>query len=107
MKLSEVFALAKAELASYSERHTSPFICWRLSALVRAKTIHVKDWNLATAVIRERLDGHISLESWLYAHFGLELWSQARALPDYKERRVETRMRWLDSLIAEFRAEGD
>ena len=96
MKTSEGFRLARARVAGGVE-----FICHALDYV--GAPIDCK------ALISERMGFggglRMSLESWLQNEHGIDVFELCAGKPE-KQMRLY-RLRWLDSLIAEFEAKGD
>ena len=96
MKISEEFKLARNLIDNYKER----YICHALEHSVKYKNDPTP--TPAMKVIKDRLNGHDRLESWVYAKVGYKVWGNNKT----KGMRA-TRLAWLDSLIAEFEAKGE
>lgn len=110
MKTSEAFKQAKQCLTPIGQ---AKYICHALAeaAYTREAVIGGFDWHAiyttrksgfktAIKVITDRIGSDAPLESWLNAR-SIKYW-------EYKPTQREAyRHRWLDSLIAEFEAQGD
>lgn len=111
MKTSEILKLTKKELKKsgpYEAEHTK-FICLAIKDLPVSLDILSKDRrNSVRAIIQSRItrdigDKGTTLESWLYYMHGIG----AATHPNFLTRVYATRLAWVDSLIAEFDANGD
>ncbi len=92
LELVEVFKAAKSLIEDKSER----FICLAIGATGRMNL----RW-LARNIITGRLAGAYTCEAWLEEH-GIKSDEFLTEDPQGKQWMREYRLRWLDSLIAEF-----
>ena len=95
MKISEEFKLARVLIENYEDS----YICYALQHSVKYKNDPTP--TPAMRVIKDRLNGHFCLESWVYAKVGYKVWDNNKT-----KTMKATRLAWLDSLIAEFEAKG-
>lgn len=110
LNLCQRIAMARLfeKALKYIENGERRYICHALEAVALSKQTHRDTYNRARALIRERLQGKPSLESWLEFEYPLLLTdayklqadSDRYFLVDTKYR--ETRVAWLKSLIEEF-----
>ena len=123
MKLSEVFAAAKLQLAMPSDingdgtvkdngqkKRKRLYICYAIDAAHDAGTVSLRDARRAIQFITDRLDGLIFLESWVQKRVGYDViceWRSRHSVLEFRQKMQATRHAWLDSLIAEFAAKGD
>jgi hypothetical protein len=111
MKTSEVFKQAKRCLAmDYSETCNTPtkekFICIAVTtAAAYTKRMTVADVKRCEGIVKSRMDGEYTLESWLVDRGCIPV----KFLNDRNilDRIQAHRHAWLDLLIAEFEAKGD
>jgi hypothetical protein len=111
MKTSEILKLTKKELEKsgpYESDHNK-FICLVIKDLPVSLDVLSKDRrNSVRAIIQSRItrdigDKGTTLESWLYYMHGIGEGTH----PNFRNRVYTTRLAWVDSLIAEFKALGD
>ncbi len=112
MKTSEVFKLAKQQLATtygetgyYNRAGKEQFICVAIhTASAHTKRITDEDIERCIDIVEARLGGSHTLESWLVDKGCLPCngWTTAD-----RDRAQQHRHAWLDMLIAEFEAQGD
>lgn len=105
MKLSKLFSLVLKEFEiAQKESRKLIFIC---RVINENPKITVQDAIRAKDLINSRLSGHLSLESWLYSHVPeIEIYT-AKRNNTFHKKVLATRIAWLNSLIAEFKAKGD
>lgn len=92
LTLVNVFRLVREEIANKKEY----YICITIHSLVEGGSITYRDMQAAKNVIQGRMGGYASLDAWLEHKHGIP------AIKLTKTRMREYRLRWLDSLIAEF-----
>jgi hypothetical protein len=107
MKTTKVFRLAKQLVATnYNVLiGQEEYICHAIEKLYGDMKITLRDRNRNKKIIRDRLDGVISYETWLIRNYKINL-----EISDYHKRSDKlqvSRHAWLDSLIKEFEAIGD
>jgi hypothetical protein len=111
MKTSEVFTRAKQHLAkdfkeTLNGSGKEKFICIAITvAAANCKRITDKDVERCEDVIKSRMDGEYTLEGWLTVRGCIPVdFLTAYAAQD----RIQAyRHAWIDSMIAEFEAQGD
>jgi hypothetical protein len=96
--LVEAFKLVKGQLKPHSYESAEKFICCALDRLATKGRVSDEISNLAQQrVIEPRLEGELTLESWLGAK-GVNPW----VYPNMRELMHNHRQQWLDLLIKEF-----
>lgn len=96
MKTSEMLEIIKPHLWDGSiDGAGQIFLC---SAAEDA--LSFLDANVCKDIFMKRLDGTRTLEIWLYARHGIDAYNNTK-------KTQATRLAWLNSLIAEYRAKGD
>lgn len=100
MKTSKVFKIAKERLAN--KEHS--YICYALHAALADGAITRRDHDRNVRIIEKLLgeDNH-TLGRWLIAHKKIVWWQHHRGT----QKIHETRLAWLDHLIAHYEAKGD
>ena len=100
MKTSEILKLARPLLKGYG------FICHAVEA-TEALGVEWKDIVNLRGLVQGRLEGHYTLEMWLAKKHGITRQSMNMTYEQHFDKLYETRLTWVDSLIAEFAAIGD
>jgi len=102
MRTSTIFREVKRRLPTVDDAYSgeSPYICDHVSSICDARGMHTKSDKI-TGMINSRLGRKFSVRQWLIHTQGIDR-------NDINETNIqEYRQRWLDSLIAEFKAKGD
>jgi len=120
MKTSELLTLAKTKLRRrVGDGKTTRYICIAIDLAMRNDSVKpnrklLRQGVAVKRVIRQRLGGTDSLGRWLALHYNII--NKAAPINDVKNNAInaryviklqETRCRWIDSLIAEYKAKGD
>ena len=100
--IADIFKKAKAIF----EKGGCDYICtalrWTLPHGVSEDPEKYRAYKLAKATVMERLEGQLSLESWLkYQGF----FNHTKLTPEVEQKLRNHRLQWLDLLIAEFEGE--
>ena len=107
MKTSEVLKLGKQRLATDGRQIIGEGpICFALGAACHHRKISLKDYDRVRRIIHDRLGGCTTLGVWLLEHYGLQE-RNAGGSDRYYDKLQATRHAWVDSMIAEFAAQGD
>ena len=99
--VANIFKKAKVIL----EQGQCDYICtslgWTLRHRCPEDSEEYRAYKLAKAIVMERLEGQLSLESWLkYQGFFFP-----KLTPEVEQKLRNHRLQWLDLLIAEFEGE--
>ena len=100
--VANIFKKAKVIL----EQGQCDYICtslrWTLRHRCPEDPEEYRAYKLAKAIVMERLEGQLSLESWLkYQGF----FFPTKLTPEVEQKLRNHRLQWLDLLIAEFEGE--
>ena len=102
--VANIFKKAKVIL----EQGQCDYICTALGWTLSRPLTYSEDseeyraYDLAKAVVRERLEGRNSLEGWLR---GKGFFLPTNSSPELEQKLRNHRLQWLDLLIAEFEGE--
>ena len=100
--VANIFKKAKVIL----EQGQCDYICtalgWALPLTCLKDSEECRGYDLAKAIVTERLEGRKSIEDWLRSK-GFFL--PTKLLPEVEQKLRNHRLQWLDLLIAEFEGE--
>ena len=110
MKTSAVLKRAKDYLATseddYAYTNKEAFICYAIDNAMGGR--HLKSAGRVRAMIQDRLRPYTVLENWLQGRHNIERISYGlMRFNEYRSQVQRTRHAWVDSMIAEFAANGD
>lgn len=104
MKTSQLLKLAKDHLAkNHCEYSTkTKFICISIALAGKAE-------DRLIGLVQDRLGGEYTLDGWLAVNHGVKYAnaSKPRKYAAHNNKMQATRHAWVDSMIAEFAANGD
>ena len=102
----EIVAKAFKKAKAIFEKGGCDYICtalrWTLPHVVSEDSEEYQAYNLAKAIVMERLEGQNSLESWLKKQ---GFFPYKRMTLELEQKLRNHRLQWLDLLIAEFEGE--
>ena len=101
-KTSEVFRVAKMYLNKGNQDKTD-YICQAIGTAEYDKLVTSKAANRAARIINKRLDGNMSVTSWLKDRGFIPINQD----PFNNKQVQKYRHRWLNALIREFEAKGN
>lgn len=100
--VAKTFKKAKALFEQGRCTHICTALGWTLPHVVSEDSEEYQAYNLAKAIVMERLEGQNSLESWLKKQ---GFFFPKNPTPELLQKLRNHRLQWLDLLIAEFEGE--
>ena len=100
MKHSTLIKRAKRLLYMQSSYHINSYVCNAIESAVQSDHQEFLMFQIHD-LIRKRLEGHSTIYSWLSNKVGIKVMSNAT-----DEELQNYRLRWMDSLIQEYKEAG-
>lgn len=100
--VADTFKKAKAIFEQGQCKYICTALGWTLPNGGPKDPEEYRAYNLAKAIVMERLEGRNSLESWLKKQ---GFFFPTKLLPEVEQKLRNHRLQWLDLLIAEFEGE--
>lgn len=107
MKTSKVLKIAKQRLSPFPYEYDGKekFICIAIQQACNDEKVSINDYGRCRDEIQRRLNGAVTLERWLRlrGHIPEKFLHNSKLM----QRIQDHRHAWLDSMIAEYEAQGD
>ena len=100
--VAKAFKKAKATFEENQYQYICTALRWALPYNYLETPEEYRGYKLAKAIVEERLEGRLSLESWLKKR---GFFIPADPTPELLQKLRNHRLQWLDLLIAEFEGE--
>ena len=100
--VAQTFKKAKAIFEEGDCTYICTALGWALPPTYLKDSEEYRAYELAKAIVMERLEGQNSLESWLKKQ---GFFFPTKLLPEVEQKLRNHRLQWLDLLIAEFEGE--
>ena len=100
--VADTFKKAKIVFEENRYQYICTALRWTLPSNYSEASEEYQGYKLAKAIVEERLEGRLSLESWLKKR---GFFIPGEIPPELEQKLRNHRLQWLDLLIAEFEGE--
>ena len=100
--VADTFKKAKVIFEKSRYQYICTALRWTLPYNYSEASEEYQGYKLAKAIVEERLEGKLSLESWLKKQ---GFFFRTKLTPELEQKLRNHRLQWLDLLIAEFEGE--